>query len=128
MRLVALLVLAAKSRAFVVPLQQHRPAPRAFFVPTAAPASGVWLHLQRLSELDEICIENVAEYCLKAENALAADGGECDVEEYQALVNQLRDQRKILADHVAYVDSLLDKLQANGSGSTAEQEETYFAG
>jgi hypothetical protein len=98
-------------------------------------------HMQRLSEIDEMCIENMAEYCLKAENALSATGSsECDVEEYQALVNQLRDQRAILASHVAYVDSLLVKLQAavtttTGSDDTATMsesstaaQETYFAG
>lgn len=86
---------------------------------------------QRLSEIDEMCIENVAEYCLKAENALSDSAG-CDVEEYQALVNQLRDQRALLAGHLDYVDSLLTKLQGNGDGTTAAAgsvaEETYFAG
>jgi hypothetical protein len=90
--------------------------------------------MQRLSEIDEMCIENMAEYCLKAENALSAGNGECDVEEYQALVNQLRDQRAILASHVDYVDSLLLKLQAatTGNGNAMPEstvaQETYFAG
>jgi hypothetical protein len=33
----------------------------------------------KLSDIDEMCIENVAEFCLEAE---------CDIEEYEALVNQ----------------------------------------
>jgi hypothetical protein len=82
---------------------------------------------QRLSEIDEMCIENVAEFCLKADAAVASAAG-CDVEEYEALVNQLRDQRTILADHLAYIDSLLHKLQATTDSTALTEEETYFAG
>lgn len=109
-------------------------APRAFaFVPhyrmvkTALGTAPLQLS-QKLSEIDKICIENVAEFCLQADVAVANAAG-CDVEEYTALVNQLRDQRVILADHLAYVDSLLLKLQASGSKATfAKEEETYFPG
>ena len=38
---------------------------------------------QELSPVDEMCIENVAEYCLHES---------CDIEEYEALINQLEVQ------------------------------------
>lgn len=99
--------------------------------PTATPRGKEGrLFLQRLSEIDEMCIENVAEYCLKAESAL--ENQDCDVEEYEALVNQLRDQRKILGEQLDYVDSLLVKLQAGPNAASAadgsDKKETYFAG
>ena len=81
-----------------------------------------------------MCIENVAEFCLKVDNAMTGlavnDASGCDVEEYQALVNQLRDQRAILADHLNYVDGLLHKLQAVDRSTTGAEsaDETYFAG
>jgi hypothetical protein len=87
----------------------------------------------KLSEIDEMCIENVAEYCLKAGQAVDAtsSGAGCDVEEYEALVNQLQEQRGILAKHVDYLDGLLAKLQA-GPGSASDtgvsEESAYIAG
>eukprot|EP00956_Cyclotella_meneghiniana_P017477 scaffold28523_cov62-Cyclotella_meneghiniana.AAC.1 len=55
-----------------------------------------------LSAIDEMCIENVAEYCLHET---------CDVEEYEALVNQLEEQRNHFIGHVANVESLLKRLK-----------------
>ena len=49
---------------------------------------------------------------------------ECDVEEYEALLNQLTEQRAILAEHVDYIDNLLEKLK----GGKTEEENTYIAG
>jgi hypothetical protein len=128
LRLVVYIAVLASAASFVVvsPTSLNRPGLSA----------SIPQKMQRLSEIDEMCIENMAEYCLKAENALSANGngGECDVEEYQALVNQLRDQRAILASHVDYVDSLLLKLQAatTGNGNAMPEstvaQETYFAG
>jgi len=83
---------------------------------------------QKLSDIDEMCIENVAELCLKADAALAA---ECDLEEYEALVNQLQDQRDLLDQHVKHIDHLLGRLRGEeGINGLAVQEEkvTYFAG
>ncbi len=55
-----------------------------------------------LSAIDEMCIENVAEYCLHET---------CDVEEYEALVNQLEEQRDHFIRHVANVEMLLNRLK-----------------
>ena len=55
-----------------------------------------------LSAIDEMCIENVAEYCLHET---------CDLEEYEALVNQLEEQRDHFIRHVANVESLLHRLK-----------------
>ena len=45
-----------------------------------------------LNQVDEMCIENVAEFCLE-------EAMECDIEEFEALVNQLSDQRAYHAQH-----------------------------
>ena len=42
------------------------------------------LYSTELSPIDEICIENVAEFCLHES---------CDIEEYEALINQLEEQK-----------------------------------
>jgi uncharacterized protein YdcH (DUF465 family) len=55
-----------------------------------------------LSPTDEMCIENVAEFCLHES---------CDVEEYEALINQLEDQKAHFIRHVANVESLLIRLK-----------------
>mmetsp|Transcript_34487 Transcript_34487/g.83448 ORF Transcript_34487/g.83448 Transcript_34487/m.83448 type:complete len:132 (+) Transcript_34487:111-506(+) len=55
-----------------------------------------------LSPIDEMCIENVAEFCLHES---------CDLEEYEALVNQLTDQKEHFIKHVANVESLLKRLK-----------------
>lgn len=49
-----------------------------------------------------MCIENVAEFCLHES---------CDVEEYEALINQLEDQKAHFIRHVADVESLLSRLK-----------------
>jgi hypothetical protein len=55
-----------------------------------------------LSPIDEMCIENVAEFCLHES---------CDVEEYEALINQLEEQKTHFIKHVANVESLLLRLK-----------------
>ena len=83
------------------------------------------LQQSKLSEMEEICIENVAEFCLNANNKI--DQG-CDVEEYTALVNQLVDQREELIKHVDYIDGLLAKLQGGAPESVVKEDTTYIAG
>jgi len=75
--------------------------------------------------MDEICVENVAEFCVQASDKI--DAG-CDVEEYEALVNQLQDQRAQLVHHVEYIDSLLDKLKGSAGATASEDENSYIAG
>lgn len=55
-----------------------------------------------LSPIDEMCIENVAEFCLHES---------CDIEEYEALINQLEEQKAHFIKHVANVESLLLRLK-----------------
>jgi len=55
-----------------------------------------------LSQIDEMCIENVAELCLEEQ---------CDIEEYEALINQLEEQRAHFERHVERVDGLLNDLR-----------------
>ncbi|KAL3764010.1 hypothetical protein ACHAW5_000049 [Stephanodiscus triporus] len=55
-----------------------------------------------LSSIDEMCIENVAEFCLHEA---------CDIEEYEALINQLEQQKEHFIKHVATVESLLVRLK-----------------
>lgn len=55
-----------------------------------------------LSSIDEMCIENVAEYCLHET---------CDIEEYEALINRLEEQKIHFINHVATVENLLLRLK-----------------
>ena len=57
---------------------------------------------QELSPVDEMCIENVAEYCLHES---------CDIEEYEALINQLEEQKLHFIKHTANVENLLIRLK-----------------
>ena len=63
-----------------------------------------------LSQIDEMCIENVAELCL-------GDEEQCDVEEYEALINQLEEQRAHFERHVERVDGLLHDLRGRDDRS-----------
>ena len=56
-----------------------------------------------LNQVDEMCIENVADLCLE-------EAMECDLEEFEALVNQLSDQRAYHAQQLALLDGYLAKL------------------
>ena len=60
------------------------------------------LKMAELNQIDEMCIENVAEFCLHES---------CDVEEYEALVNQLEEQRDHFIRHIATVETLLLHLK-----------------
>ena len=79
---------------------------------------------QKLNDVDEMCIENVAELCLQADAALAT---ECDLEEYAALVNQLQDQKEMLEAHVDRIDNLLHRLKGDGLEKPVP-EDTYVPG
>lgn len=66
-------------------------------------ASSHILHsVAELSPIDEMCIENVAEFCLHES---------CDIEEYEALLNQLEEQKTHFIKHVATVELLLSRLK-----------------
>ena len=69
-----------------------------------------------LSEVDEMCIENVAQLCLDAQST---DG--CDLDEYEALVNQLTEQKTYHAEQVALLEGLLSQLQGVANKEDANQ-------
>lgn len=73
------------------------------------------LNSQKLSDIDLMAIENVAELCLNAEDLLAS---ECDLEEHEALVNQLTAQKALLEDQLKYLNNLLMRL--NGEELTSQ--------
>ena len=93
--LLASLAMAPVSQAFVLPRR----------LPSHLPSVGLQAsthHPPELSPIDEMCVENVAEFCLHEQ---------CDVEEYGALINQLQEQRDYMLNHVAKVETLLRHLK-----------------
>ena len=86
--------LISASQAFV-------PAPR-LSCPPSAGLQSTHAHAPELNPIDEMCMENVAEFCLHEQ---------CDVEEYEALINQLEDQRDHMVNHLAKVETLLRHLK-----------------
>ncbi|CAB9504006.1 expressed unknown protein [Seminavis robusta] len=106
--------------AFTLPV-----APTTTSISISATINKTKLQSQKLSDIDEMCIENVAELCLQADEALAAD--ECNFEEHEALLNQLEDQKALLEAHVNRIDNLVHRLKADGLAKE-EPEPTYFAG
>jgi hypothetical protein len=104
----------------------------AFVVPTGISTSGVSSGIaispqmsRKLNDVDEMCIENVAELCLQADELLAST--ECDMEEYEALLNQLQDQRALLVAQVERIDNLVHRMKADGLAKE-QPPATYFAG
>ena len=92
----AVLIFASLSTAaaFQVP-PPHRAIPRSSGMHPLYTAA-------ELSPIDEMCIENVAEFCLHES---------CDIQEYEALINQLEEQKMHFINHVANVESLLARLK-----------------
>eukprot|EP00977_Amphora_coffeiformis_P017976 scaffold6064_cov173-Amphora_coffeaeformis.AAC.5 len=70
-----------------------------------------------LGQVDEMCIENVADICL--EQAM-----ECDLEEFEALVNQLTSQRGYHAEQLVLIDDLLIKLSGRGVNGATDASST----
>ena len=81
-------------------------AAEAFTPPYAHRHVSTKLHVQQLSDVDLMCIENVANLCTQADSALAG----CDLDEYEALTNQLNDQRAIMQAQVDKIDGILTQL------------------
>lgn len=84
----------------------------ALHCPTATQTSSMMQTVPKLNDIDLMSVENVAELCLQAEGALVAD---CDLEEHEALVNQLEAQRDLLLNQVAYLNDLLDRLAGDAT-------------
>lgn len=55
-----------------------------------------------LSPIDEARLEDAAEFCLHES---------CEVDEYESLIDQLEEQREYFVEHVANVESLLNRLK-----------------
>jgi hypothetical protein len=72
--------------------------------------------VDHLGEVDELCVENAARYCL--ENDLATD---CDVNEHEALISTLRQQREYHLHHVHTLNGLLVQLPNVNRGPIKHQ-------
>ena len=104
--LLLLASVVAPSFAFTVSIRPARPS--------LAAASAA-----ELTQIDEMCIENVADYCLQEQ---------CDVEEYEALVNQLEEQQVHFEKHVRRVKGLLFDLKHRNDEEDEPQEDYVFDG
>jgi hypothetical protein len=85
-----------------------------------------------LDEIDEFCIENVAELCMRA-NAIVTLGGESNLDKRDALVHQLENQRSALLARVELIDYYLQRLagdEAVGEHSedAVSNEQHYIPG
>ena len=91
-----------------LPLLLFWSTPAAAFVVMTHPSitSSSLLH-QHLNEIDEMCIENVANLCLT--------DLECDLEEYDALLNSLEEQRDLHQERVEALNRVLDQLRGHES-------------
>mmetsp|Transcript_30816 Transcript_30816/g.73416 ORF Transcript_30816/g.73416 Transcript_30816/m.73416 type:complete len:119 (+) Transcript_30816:343-699(+) len=105
--LLLLASVVAPSSAFTASI---RPARRPNLVAAAA---------AELNQIDEMCIENVAEFCLEEQ---------CDVEEYEALINQLEEQHVYFEKHVRRVEGLLFDLKHRNDEEDEPQKEFVFDG
>jgi hypothetical protein len=74
---------------------------------------------EELSDIDLMCIENVASLCTAADSALEG----CDIEEYEALTNQLKDQRAIMQKHLDKIDVILGQLTGTSGWNQAGTDE-----
>lgn len=102
------------------------PLVSAFTLPTVSKRPAIILSLSAADDIDQTCVENVAEFCLLVNDKL--DQG-CDIDEYEALVTRLQDKRQQLTQHIDYIDSLLDRLGALERGDVMEsKDESYIAG
>ena len=88
---------------------------------TKAPTATTLFNTPPLNQVDEMCIENVAQFCLQYDHN-SAGPDECDVEEFQALVNQLTDQRAYHVSQTALIDDLLQQLQSAAGSANADEE------
>ena len=73
--------------------------------------------LMHLDEVDEMCVENVANLCVEPEMNLSG----CDLEEYEALVNTLQEQRSYHQERVDKLDELLLKLRRDKSSKNSPE-------
>jgi len=96
--------------AFVLP----SPQPRPLLSPVVASTAG-----DPLSDIDEMCLENMAQLCADNDNAVDS---QCDVDDYEALVNRLEDQRRYHAEHVAHLDQVLEELTSQGGPPRSEHD------
>eukprot|EP00521_Asterionellopsis_glacialis_P002479 CAMPEP_0195258844 /NCGR_PEP_ID=MMETSP0706-20130129/7621_1 /TAXON_ID=33640 /ORGANISM="Asterionellopsis glacialis, Strain CCMP134" /LENGTH=219 /DNA_ID=CAMNT_0040312251 /DNA_START=73 /DNA_END=732 /DNA_ORIENTATION=+ len=70
----------------------------------------------QLEPMDLMCVENQAELCL-------SEYGECSLEDNEALVNQLKDQRDILLKEMYHVERLMKDLNQYTSVFARDDDE-----
>jgi hypothetical protein len=83
------------------------------------------LYQPALNEVDEMCIENVADLCTRADAVLSQN--ECDLDENEALINQLTNQRELLMRRVDVIDQYLSRLR-NADNDRTVEEGQYIPG
>jgi hypothetical protein len=96
-------------------------SPRSPLAMTTTSSIGMTQTGRHLNEVDEMCIENVAEMCLDME---------CDVEEYEALVNSLEEQHSYHMEQVALTEQLLQQLrghQVHGAQPSSTSQDNVLA-
>jgi len=86
-------------------------------------ASSSSIRRRHLNEIDEMCVENAANYCLNAGLNAPGSGGECDVEEYDALMTTLQEQHEYHLEQVQTINKLLAGLRGETSDSPTALEE-----
>mmetsp|Transcript_5997 Transcript_5997/g.8478 ORF Transcript_5997/g.8478 Transcript_5997/m.8478 type:complete len:205 (-) Transcript_5997:169-783(-) len=70
----------------------------------------------QLEPMDLMCVENAAEFCL-------SEYGECSLEDNEAIVNQLKDQRDLLLKEAFHVERLMKDLNQYTSVFAKDDEE-----
>jgi hypothetical protein len=81
--------------------------------------------VNELSNVDEMCIENAALLCTRTDSVLDSAVEGCDIEEFEALKNQLTDQRSILATHLEKIEKLLARLDGQ---EVVLEDDSYIPG
>jgi hypothetical protein len=94
-------------------------AAEAFAPPFARRHVSTKLNAEGMSDIDRMCIENVVSLCTAADSALEG----CDIEEYEALTYQLKDQRAIIQKHLDKIDVILAQLTGTSGWNQAGTDE-----
>ena len=71
-----------------------------------------------MSDIDLMCLENVADLCSIYE--------ECDLEEREALLNRFAEETAIMAERVATINALVKHLKSGDHQHLEEEEITIF--
>mmetsp|Transcript_25206 Transcript_25206/g.37115 ORF Transcript_25206/g.37115 Transcript_25206/m.37115 type:complete len:138 (-) Transcript_25206:273-686(-) len=72
---------------------------------------------EQLSEIDAMCVMNTATYCID---------GECSLEDVDALINQLEDQRDILSQQLDNLNVFLEDLGVANEPKESERDVDFL--